>query len=300
MLQSRGIVILLVGLLILALFSIFIVDERERAMKLQFGKIVRSDYTPGLYFKAPFVQNVEKFDARVQNLDAEPELYLTIEKKNLIVDSFVKWRIGEVERFYTTTGGDLRLASDRLAAFIQKGLKDEFGKRTLTEVVSGERAQIMDILEESLKDKAAALGIHVVDVRIKRIDLPEEVSNSVYQRMAAEREEVAKDFRSRGEEAAKIIRAKADREREVMLAEAERDAQRIRGTGDARAAEIYANAYEQNPEFYALYRSLNAYKRTFGSQSDLILLQPDNEFFKYFNDAGGQQAGPDKPGTDSP
>lgn len=287
MLQNKAILILLSGLLIVGLLSVFTVDERERAIKFQLGRIVRADYTPGLYFKVPFVQNVQKLDGRVQNLDAPPELYLTSEKKNLIVDSFVKWRIGDAERFYTSTGGSPLLASDRLSAFVRKGLRDEFGKRTLNEVVSGQRSDIMEILQDTVTDKAGALGVEIVDVRIKRIDLPEEVSNSVYQRMSAEREEVAKDFRSRGEMSAKIIRAKANREREVMLAEAERDAERVRGQGDARAAETYANAFKQDPEFYSLYRSLNAYKKSFDSKSDLMLLEPDSDFFKYFKEPTG-------------
>jgi membrane protease subunit HflC len=293
MLQNKAILILLAGLLIVGLLSVFMVDERERAIKFQLGRIVRADYTPGLYFKMPLVQNVQKLDARIQNLDAPPELYLTSEKKNLIVDSFVKWRIGDVERFYTATGGSTLLAADRLSAFVRKGLRDEFGKRSLNEVVSGQRSEIMEILQDTVTDKAGALGVEIIDVRIKRIDLPEEVSNSVYQRMSAEREEVAKDFRSRGEEAAKIIRAKANREREVMLAEAERDAQRTRGQGDARAAEIYANAFQQNPEFYSLYRSLNAYRSTFNNKSDLILMEPNTDFFKYFKNpiGAGHSAG---------
>lgn len=300
MLQSRAVLILVVGLLIVGLLSVFTVDERERAIKFQLGRIVRADYTPGLYFKVPFVQNIQKLDGRIQNLDAPPELYLTSEKKNLIVDSFVKWRIGDVERFFTATGGSPILASDRLSAFVRKGLRDEFGKRTLNEVVSGQRSEIMEILQETVTDKAGALGVEIVDVRIKRIDLPEEVSNSVYQRMSAEREEVAKDFRSRGEEAAKIIRAKANREREVMLAEAERDAQRIRGQGDARAAEIYANAFKQNPDFYSLYRSLSAYRNTFNNKSDLILMEPNTDFFKYFKDPLGTKDAADTKSTGQP
>lgn len=289
MLQNRALLILVAGLLILGLFSVFKVDERERAIKFQLGRIVRSDYSPGLYFKVPFVQSVQKLDGRIQNLDSEPELYLTSEKKNLFVDSFVKWRIGNVDRFYTATGGSPRTASDRLLAFVRKGLRDEFGKRTLTDVVSGQRAEIMNILKESVTEQAQNLGMHIVDVRIKRIDLPEEVSNSVYQRMAAERQEVAKDFRSRGQEAATIIRAKANREREVMFAEAERDAQLIRGEGDAKVAEITANAYQQNVEFYSLYRSLNAYKNTFSSRSDIILMEPNTAFFKYFQGPAGER-----------
>ncbi len=283
--MSKGLVVLLVGLLILGGMSIFVVDQRELAIKLELGRVKRSDYEPGLHFKYPFVQNVLKFDRRIQNLDADPERYLTLEKKNVIVDSFVKWRVSDVERFYTANGGSVRRASDRLSTFVQKLLKDEFGKRTVRQVVSGERAEIMDILTASARSQAEGLGIQIVDARIKRIDLPDEVSNSVYQRMAAERKEVAKDFRSRGEESAKIIRAAADRERAVILAEAERDGQRIRGEGDGKAAETYANVYNQDPEFYAFYRTLNAYKQTFNNRSDILLLKPDTDFFKYFQDS---------------
>ncbi|MGC1952759.1 MAG: protease modulator HflC [Gammaproteobacteria bacterium] len=290
MLQGKAILILIAGLLIVALLSMFTVDERERAIKFQLGRIVRADYTPGLYFKVPFLQNIQKLDARVQNMDAQPELYLTSEKKNLIVDSFVKWRIGDVERFYTATGGSPVLASDRISAFVRQRLRDEFGKRTLNDVVSGQRIEVMGILTSMVRGASETLGVDIIDVRIKRIDLPEEVSNSVYQRMSAEREEVAKDFRSRGEEAATIIRAKANREREVMLAEAERDAQRIRGQGDARAAEVYANAFEQNPEFYSLYRSLGAYRKAFSNESDVILMGPTTDFFKYFKDPQGRNS----------
>ncbi len=285
--QNRGVIIFVVVVAVLGFLSIFTVDERERAIKFQLGQILRSDYAPGLYFKIPFVQSVRKFDARIQNIDSEPELYLTSEKKNVKVDSFVKWRIDEVERYYTATGGNPRIASDRLTAVIQKRLKDEFGKRTIFEVVSGERAKIMDILRVSAKEHAADLGVELVDVRVKRIDLPEDVSTSVYQRMSAERKEVARDFRSRGEEAAKVIRAKADREREVLLAEADRDAERTRGEGDAISANIYATAYNRNAEFYRFYRSLNAYRDTFNQPTDVLLIQPDTEFFQYFRDSQG-------------
>ncbi len=287
--QNRGLIIVVVVVALLGFLTIFTVDERERAIKFQLGQILRSDYTPGIYFKIPFVQTVRKFDARIQNIDAEPELYLTSEKKNVKVDSFVKWRVDDVERYYTATGGNSRIASDRLTAVIQKRLKDEFGKRTIFEVVSGERAKIMDILRVSAKDHAEDLGAELIDVRVKRIDLPEDVSSSVYQRMSAERKEVAKDFRSRGEEAAKVIRAKADREREVLLAEADRDAERTRGEGDGMAANIYATAYNRDPEFYRFYRSLNAYRDTFNQHSDILLIQPNTEFFQYFKGSEGKR-----------
>lgn len=284
MFQNKVVLVLLAAVAIIAAFTVFTVTETERAIKLQLGKVVRSDYEPGIHFKFPFVQNVLKFDARIQTLDLEPEDFLTSEKKNVQVDSFVEWRIADVERFYTAAGGSERRAASRLAILIQKLLKDQFGKRTITQAVSGERATIMEILTSALNEEARSLGLEIVDVRIKRIDLPQDVSTSVYERMQAERQEVAKDFRSRGQEAAKVIRARANREREVLLAEAERDAQQIRGEGDGRAAEIYAEAYNQDPEFYSLYRSLNAYKTTFNNRSDVLLLEPDADFFKYFSD----------------
>ena len=287
--NSKALTVLIAGLLVLASFSVFVVDERERAMLLQFGEIKRSDYEPGIYFKLPFFQNVLKFDARIQNLDSDPQQYLTSEKKNVQVDSFVKWRIQDVDTYYRTTGGSERQANSRLTDLIQKRLKDEFGKRTVNEVVSGERAKIMDILTVAAEEQASGFGIDIVDVRIKRVDLAQDVSSSVYQRMAAERQEVAKQFRSRGEEAARSIRARADKERVVILAEAERDAQRLRGEGDGKAAEIYANAFSEDSEFYALYRSLEAYRASFSNPDDVLLLEPNTEFFQYFKEAGGGQ-----------
>jgi len=280
--SSKVILILLVVAAIIVSMSIFTVDERERAINLQLGEVVRADYEPGLHFKLPLVQEVLKFDKRIQNLDSDPELYLTLEKKNVKVDSFVKWRIKDVVRFYTSTGGSPSRAGNRLSAVIQKSLKDEFGKRTIQQVVSGERTEIMDKLVLSAENQAKELGIEIIDVRIKRIDLPEQVSASVYARMAAEREQVAKKFRSEGEEQGKKIRAEADREREVILAEAQRDAQKVKGNGDGRATEIYANAFSQDEEFYSLYRSLNAYRNTFNNPSDVLLVEPNTQFFKYF------------------
>lgn len=283
--SGKVILVLVVVAAIIASMSIFTVDERERALNLQLGEVVRSDYEPGLHFKLPLVQDIIKFDKRIQNLDSDPELYLTLEKKNVQVDSFVKWRISDVVQYYTSTGGSPSRANNRLSAVIQKGLKDEFGKRTIQQVVSGERTEIMDKLRSTAKQQADELGLDIIDVRIKRIDLPQEVSASVYARMAAEREEVAKKFRSEGEEQGKRIRAEADREREVILAEAERDAQKLKGQGDGRATEIYANAFSQDQEFYSLYRSLNAYRNTFNSRSDVLLVEPNTQFFKYFKGA---------------
>lgn len=277
--------VLLVIAAIIASMSIFTVDERERAINLQLGEVVRADYEPGLHFKLPLIQEILKFDKRIQNMDSDPQLYLTLEKKNLKVDSFVKWRIADVVRFYTSTGGSPSRASNRLAAVIQKGLKDEFGKRSIQQVVSGERTEIMDKLRLSAANQADELGIDIIDVRLKRIDLPEEVSASVYARMAAEREQVAKKFRSEGEEQGKRIRAEADREREVIIAEAQRDSQKIKGDGDGRATEIYANAFSKDTEFYSLYRSLGAYRNTFNNPSDVLLVEPNTQFFKYFKGA---------------
>jgi membrane protease subunit HflC len=285
--SGKIILVLLVIAAIIASMSIFTVDERERALNLQLGEVVAADYEPGLHFKAPLVQEIIKFDKRIQNLDSDPELYLTLEKKNVKVDSFVKWRITDVVQFYTSTGGSPGRASNRLSAVIQKSLKDEFGKRTIQQVVSGERTEIMDKLVLSAKQQADELGIEIIDVRIKRIDLPEEVSASVYARMAAEREQVAKKFRSEGEEQGKRIRAEADREEAVIIAEAERDSQKLKGDGDGRATEIYANAFSQDEEFYSLYRSLGAYRNTFNDPSDVLLVEPNTQFFKYFKGAEG-------------
>ncbi len=290
MAQSRVVIIVLVlaGLLV-ASQSIFTVHQSERALLRQLGQIVTSDYEPGLHFKLPLFQNVLKFDGRIQSLDSEPQLFLTSEKKNVKVDSFVKWRISDVARYFTSTSGIASNAALRLSEIVQKRLKDEFSKRTVVDVVSGERADIMNIATEELSSQAAALGIEIVDVRIKRIDLPEDVSSSVFARMEAERTEVAKQFRSRGEEEAKTIRAVAEKQREVTLAEASRDSERTRGEGDALAAEIYAKAYTQDEEFYALYRSLGAYRASFGGNSDVLLMKPDSEFFRYFKDPNGQR-----------
>ena len=287
MARSKLWVFVLGLMVVIGVFSIFTVEQWQKAILFQLGKVVSSDYKAGLQLKVPVIQNVEKFDARLQTLESEPELYLTSEKKNVLVDSFVLWRIKNVESFYTATGGSIARAGARLGEFVRKGLKDEFGKRTIQEVVSGKRADIMDILTVTANAQAEPFGIEIVDVRVKRIDLPTEVSTSVYQRMQAERQRVARDFRSRGEEEAKRIRARAEREREVILAEAERDAQRVRGEGDGQAAETYAKAYGEDAEFYAFYRSLGAYRASFDSPSDVILLGPENDFFRYFKSQTG-------------
>ena len=284
----KALLVLLAGLAVLAGLSVFTVDERQVAILLQFGKVERTDLKPGLHFKVPVVQNVLKFDSRIQTLDSDPQNYLTFEKKNVIVDSFVKWRIADVRRFYTSAGGSILQANNRLGEVIIKRLRDEFGKRTIQQVVSGQRTDIMDKLRVAAKDQADELGLEIVDVRIKRVDLPQDVSQSVFNRMRAERQEVAKRFRSEGEEEARELRATANKDREVILAEAERQAQITRGSGDARATGIYAAAFGQDREFYKLYRSLNAYRTAFGSTADILLLEPKSEFFDYFKGSEAQ------------
>ena len=275
-------VVVLLLVVIVGSNAFFTVDERQKAIMFKLGEIVRTDFTPGLWLKIPFINNVKKFDGRIQTLDAEPERYLTNEKKNVIVDSFVKWRISDVARYYTATGGDADRANLRLSQIIKDGLRGEFGKRTIKEVISGERVEIMDILTKEADKEAKAFGIDIVDVRIKRIDLAPDISESVYRRMEAERQRVAKDFRARGAEAAEKIRAEADKRRTILLAEAFRDAEKTRGEGDAAAVKIYADAYGKDVKFYSLYRSLNAYKDTFSSKDDILVLEPNTEFFKYF------------------
>lgn len=278
-------VLLAVGALGFVGFT-FTVSETERAIKLKLGEIVQADYDPGLHFKLPFVNSVRTFDARILTLDAAPDRILTVEKKNVIVDAFVKWKIVDTVRFFNSTGGNEQVARGRLHEFIKNQLYDEFGKRTIQEVVSGERAQIMNAVQKVTDAKAQELGIDVVDVRIKKVDLPDNVSQSVFQRMEKERNAVAQEFRALGREEAQRIRAEAHRKVEEILAEAYRQAQEIRGEGDAKATRIYADAYRKDDEFYAFYRSLLAYERSFQGGRDALVLEPDSEFFDYFDDSG--------------
>jgi membrane protease subunit HflC len=282
---------LILAAVILWLLSMgfFVIDERELAVKFKFGEFERADYEPGLHWKIPFVNTVRKFDSRILTLDAEPERYLTFEKKNVIVDAFIKWRISDVANYYKTMGGDERRAGQRLSQVIKNGLRDEFGKRTIQEAISGERAEIMNVITAQIEEQAQQFGIEVVDVRLKRIELPPEVSGSVYDRMEAERSRVAKDLRSRGREASERIRADADRQRTVLLAEAYRDAERLRGEGDGKAAEIYAKAFQKDEKFYAFYRSLDAYRNVFSKQEDVLVLDPESEFFDFFKDDSGRR-----------
>ena len=276
-------------LAIVAYFSLFRVQEYEQAIVFQFREIVRSDYAPGLHYMIPIVNTVKKFEKRLLNLDQEPQRFLTVEKKDLIVDYYAKWFISDVEKFYVATrGGDIDYANGLLGQRINRALRDEFGKRTVQEVVAGERGEILDVVKTTTEQLQDELGIAIVDVRTKRIDLPEDVSGSVYDRMRAERTRVAKDFRARGEEAAERIRANADREREIILANAYKDAETVRGEGDASATGIYAAAFGKDEEFYTLYRSLNAYRNSFSNNSDILLLEPDSDFFRYFNNSQGE------------
>ena len=266
----------------------FIVDERERAIKLFLGEIEERTYEPGLHMKWPFVNTVHKFDSRIMNIDAIPERVLTSEKKNVIVSSFVKWRIDNPTEFFKATGGDNRRAERLLSQFINKGIKDAIGRRTMQDVIWGQRLEIMQEVAVATNKQAAPLGVEIVDVRVKKVELPEDVSDSVYSRMRQERAKVAKDFRSKGQEKAKGIVADAERQRAVLLAEAYNTSQQIRGEADEEAAQIYAEAYGKDPEFYAMYRSLNAYKSTFSGKNDVLLIKPDSQFFKYFNSADGE------------
>ena len=266
--------------------SIFVVKETERAVKLRFGEIVEYDVEPGLHFKLPVVNTVRKFDARILTLDAAPQSYLTSEKKALTVDSFVKWRVSDVAKYYTTSGGDEERLRRLLIQRVDAGLRNEFGSRTVKEVVSGQRDQLMDKLSNQLnliaKDE---LGVEVIDLRVKKIDLPPEVSESVFNRMRTERERLAKELRAQGNEVAEKIRATADKDKTIILADAYREAEEIKGNGDATATATYANAYSKDPEFYDFTRSLKAYESTFGSKSDILLINPDSDFFKYLDDS---------------
>lgn len=270
-------------ILVAGLMSIFVVDERELVLKFRLGEIVKSDYEAGIYFQLPFINNVRKFDKRILTLDARPAIYLTKEKKNVNVDFFVKWRINDVATFYNSMDrGNERVAAERLYTVVNEGLRDQFSKRTIKEVISGEREEIMNATTLVANEQVKRFGIKLVDVRVKRIDFSQDISNSVYRRMEAERTRVAKDYRSRGAEAAEKIRADADRQRTVTLANAYRDAEKIRGDGDGKSAEIYAKAYNKDSEFYSFYRSLTAYKESFNSQGDIMVIDPSSEFFKYF------------------
>ncbi len=272
----------LIASALLFFFSAYIVEQTEYALKLRWGRVISVAETAGLHFKLPLFDEIRYFDKRILTLDAEPQRFLTSEKKSVIVDSFVKWRIINVTDYYTTLGGSEARASQRLSEIIADGLRGKFGIRTIKEVVSGERADIMSKMRDEANARTHSLGIKIEDVRMKRIDLPEEVSNSVYRRMEAERERVAKELRSRGQAEAIRIKAGADRKKVELLAKAQRKSEELRGQGDAEAAKIYAEAFGKNPQFYHFYRSLNAYKKTFNKPSDILVLEPNSEFFTFF------------------
>jgi len=274
------IVLALIGVLT-ALSAVYVVDEREKVIVVRFGQILRHDDPAGIHFKVPFVDEARFFDSRILTIDPDPQQFLTREKKYLVVDSFVKWRVRDARQYFLTVGGNELEARRRLEQVINSGLRDEFGKRTLQNVVAAERADIMEILTESAARAAVRFGIQVVDVRLQRVDLPDEVSQSVYQRMKAERSRIANELRAQGAEAAEKIRADAERQRSVLIANAYRDAERIRGEGDARATAVHANAYRQAPEFYSFYRSLNAYRESFSNKDDILIVDPSGDFFKY-------------------
>ncbi|MGB1010631.1 MAG: protease modulator HflC [Thiolinea sp.] len=272
--------LVLLGLLIYS--SAYTVDQREKAIKFQFREIVDDEITPGLHFKWPMIESVSKYPAQILTLDANTERFLTGEKKYVLVDFFVKWQISDVAMFYRATSGRISSAANRLEDIMKDGLRNEFSKRTIEEALSEQRDEIMQGLEVKSNEAARQLGISVVDVRVSKIDFPEQVSESVFERMRSERQRVAQDFRSRGREEAEKIKAAADRQSTVIMAEAYRDSEKTRGEGDAKSAETYANAYQSDADFYSFYRSLDAYRKTLGRQGDMMVLEPDSEFFRYF------------------
>jgi membrane protease subunit HflC len=275
------------GLLVVLAMSMFTVDQRRFAIVLQLGEIKEVITEPGLNFKWPLIQNVRYFEKRILTYDApEPERFITSEKKPVLVDAFVKWRIIDAKQYYISVQGDETRAHVRLSQTVNGGLREEFGRRTVHEVVSGARDKIMEDVRTKADADARAIGVQIVDVRLKRVDLPQEVSDSVYRRMETERKRVANELRSKGAADAEKIRADADRQREIIIAEAYRDAQRVKGEGDAKAAAVYSQAFGQNAEFYAFYRSLEAYRSSFKSKGDVLVIEPNSEFFKYLKSAG--------------
>ena len=285
---SKGIfaVIVLAIVGVVGASSLFVVQEQELALRLQLGEIVDADFQPGLHFKAPLIQNVVKFDKRIQTLDADPERFLTVEKKFVVVNSYAKWRISDVAQFFRSTRGSADTTSRLLSARINAALRDEFGKRTVQEVVSGERAEIMATLAKNANEQAADLGVEIVDVRVKQIDFADDISENIYERMRTERQRVAAELRAQGAEEAEKIQADADRQRIEIVADAYRQAEFLRGEGDAQAAEIYASAFEQNADFYGFWRSLTAYRDVFADGGSMMVLDPDSEFFRYFGADG--------------
>lgn len=275
--------------LVMISVSVFTVDQRENAIIFQLGEVKEVIKEPGLHLKWPLIQNVRTYDTRILTLDTpDTERFITSEKKNVLVDSFVKWRIADVKQYYITVGGDEARAQTRLSQSVNSVLREEFGKRTVLDVVSGEREKLMQVVREKADDDAKKIGVQIVDVRLKRVELPQEVSESVYRRMEAERKSVASELRSQGFSEAEKIRAEADREREVIVAEAYKQAQRVKGEGDAKSSSIYAQAFGQSPEFYDFYRSLEAYRSSFKNKSDIMVVEPNSDFFKYLKNPAGK------------
>jgi len=288
--MNKSIGIIAAVVVIIAYTCTFFVDEREKAILLAFGKIDKTGFEPGIHFKLPFPFNeVKKLDGRILTIDQRPERFITKEKKYMVVDSFVKWRIVDEATFFTaTSGGREGNAAQLIYSMVNDGLRNEFAKRTVQEVIAQDRTQIMGLLTSNIGKKAASLGIDIVDVRIKRIDFPDKISQNVYDRMRTERERLAREHRSKGEEAATRIRADADAQSRVLVAEAYRDSQSIRGEGDAVSSEIYAKAYSRDRDFYRFYRSMEAYKNTFSNKGDVMLIEPDSEFFRYLKNSQGK------------
>tara|TARA_R110002096_G_scaffold65006_1_gene158237 strand:- start:17411 stop:18283 length:873 start_codon:yes stop_codon:yes gene_type:complete len=283
-------IIIIIGLILIGFgLSAFTVNERETAIKLRVGQMVGSNYEPGLHFKIPVIETVLKFPSRILNIDDAPQEVFTLDRQDMTVDFFVKWRIVDTVKFYTSTGGSQQAAVDRLREIIRNSVVTEFGKRSTRDAISVERLELMRDMLALAKPTAEGLGVELVDFRVKQVEFVARVRESVYDQMRAERAQLATETRAEGQEAAELIRSTADKDRTVILANANRESQIIRGEGDARAAEIYANAYNKDAEFYAFYRSIDAYKNAVGNAGDLLVLDPDNEFFKYLNQSGGQR-----------
>jgi len=288
--NSRFAIVVFVGLAFVVLgLSAFTVNERELAIKLQVGEVVQADYDPGIHFKIPVIQNVRKFPRRILTIDDDPQRVFTLERTAMQVDYFVKWRIVDTVQFYTSTGGSQQIATDRLQEIVKNSIVTEFGKRSIQEAISVEREELMRDMLTTAAITAEGLGVELVDFRVKQVEFVEEVRDSVYRQMREERARVAAEIRAEGQEEAELIRSTAEKRRTVILADANRDGQFLRGEGDARSAEIYASAYTKDPEFYAFYRSINAYKSSIGNPGDILVLDPKNEFFRYLNRSDGKQ-----------
>jgi membrane protease subunit HflC len=290
MTNARFVVLVLLGLAFVGIgLSAFTVNERELAIKLRLGEVVEAGYDPGLYWKIPVYHNIRKFEKRIMTIQDRPERIFTAERRALQVDFFVKWRIVNAVDFYTSTGGFENVANDRLSEIIKNAIVTEFGKRTVQQAISVDRAELMVDILETASATATGLGVELVDVRVKQVEFPEEVKNAVYREMREERARVAAELRAGGRQTAEEKKSSADKDRTILLADAYRDGQLVRGEGDAQAAEIYANAYNKDPEFYAFYRSIDAYKKSVGNSGDVLVLDPNNEFFRYLNQSSGDQ-----------